>query len=98
MVKRIHDTLEALGWEVLSYATYSPGFTPDYHLFALIGHVFANPRFGLYEDVKKSVNEWFTAKGENFYWHGIHKLAGEWGKCTTSDGAYFEQSTFYHSS
>jgi len=55
-----------------------------------MGHALAEQRFGSYEDVKKWLNEWFTAKGEDFYWHGIHKLPERWEKCVTSNGAYFE--------
>jgi len=42
--------------------------------------------------VKKWLDEWFAAKGEDFYWHGIHKLPERkmWEKCVTSNGAYFE--------
>jgi len=47
--------LEALSWEVLPYATYSPDLVPsDYHLFASMGHALAEQRFGSYEDVKKA--------------------------------------------
>jgi len=24
------------------------------------------------------LDEWFAAKGKNFYWHGIHKLPERW--------------------
>ena len=40
-------------------------------------------------DVKKWLDEWFAAKGEDFYWR-IHKLPERWEKCVTSNGAYFE--------
>ena len=54
MVKPVRDTLEALSWEVLPHAAYSPDLAPfDYHLFALIGHALAEQRFSSYEDVKK---------------------------------------------
>ena len=40
--KPVRDTLEALSWEVLPHAAYSPDLAPsDYHLFALIGHALA---------------------------------------------------------
>jgi len=38
----VRDTLEALNWEVLSHAAYSPDLAPsDYHLFASVGHALA---------------------------------------------------------
>jgi len=40
--------------------------------------------------VKKWLDEWFTTKGEDFYWRGIHKLLERWEKCVTSNGAYCE--------
>ena len=46
----------------------------DYHLFAPMGHALAEQHFGSYEDVKKWLSEWFTVKGEDFYWHSIQKL------------------------
>jgi len=52
--KPVRDTLEALSWEVLPHAAYSPDLAPsDYHLFASMGHALAEQRFGSYKDMKK---------------------------------------------
>jgi len=61
--KPVRDTLEALSWEVLPHAAYSPDLAPsDYHLFASMGHALAEQRFGSYEDVKKWLDEWQRGK------------------------------------
>ena len=44
-----------------------------YHLPVLISHALAEQHFSLYEDIKKWLDEWFMAKGEDFHWHVIHK-------------------------
>ena len=61
-----------------------------------MGHELAEQRVGSYEDVKKCLDEWFAAKGEDFYFRGVHKLLEIREKCTISDGEYFERCTFYH--
>jgi len=56
-----------------------------------MSHALAEQRFSSYEDVKKWLDEWFAAKGEDFNWRGIHKFPSErWEKCVTSNGAYFK--------
>ena len=48
------DTLQALSWEVLPHAAYSPDLAPsDYHLFTSMGHALAEQHFDSYEDLKK---------------------------------------------
>jgi len=81
--------LEALSWEVLSHAAYSPfGF---FRLsLASMGHALAEQRFGSYEDVKKWLDEWFAAKGEDFLLAWYPQLPERWEKCVTSNGVYFE--------
>ena len=90
MAKPVHDSLEILSWENFYHATYSSNLAPsEYHLLASLSHLFADERFGWYEDLKKWPDEWFATRGEDLYRHGIHKLPERFEKCITSDGAYF---------
>ena len=60
-------TLEALSWEVLLRAAYSPDLAPsDYHLFSSMGHALADQRFGSYEDVKNGSTNGSQQKGKIF--------------------------------
>lgn len=53
--------VEALNWEMLAFvlAAYSTRVIPHW-LFASIDHALAYQTFGSYEDVKKSLNEYFA--------------------------------------
>ncbi|GFX21536.1 mariner Mos1 transposase [Trichonephila clavipes] len=84
--------VNALGWEPLAYAAYSPDLAPsDYHLFALLGHALADQRFTSYKSVKSWLDDWLASKDRSFFWRVIHKLSERWGKCVASDGYYFEK-------
>ena len=66
MAKSVHDTSESLSCEVLHRAVYSPDLAPcDYHSFVSMIHALTEQRFGSYEDVKKWLDEWFVAKGQD---------------------------------
>ena len=84
--KLVRDTLEAFSWEVLLHAAYSSDLVPsDYHLFRWVTHLLSSALVRT-EDVKKWLDEWFAAKGKDFYWRGIHKLPERWEKYVTSNG------------
>lgn len=87
----VRNYLEGLNWELLPHPPYSPDLAPsDYHLFASMGHALAEQHFNSYDDVRNWLDEWFAAKGGEFFWGGIHKLPERWGKCVASEGNYFE--------
>ncbi|GFU25193.1 mariner Mos1 transposase [Trichonephila clavipes] len=87
--KPTKDIVKALDWEPLAYAAYSPDLAPsDYHLFASLGHAFAD--FTSNENVKSWLDDWLASKDRSFFWLGIHKLLQRWGKCVASDGYYFK--------
>lgn len=89
--KLVKETLKSLGWDILQHPPYSPELAPsDYHLFASMGHALAEQHFSNFEEVEKWLNEWFAAKGKQFFWQGIHNLPERWAKCVQADSQYFE--------
>ena len=64
--KLVCGTLETLNLEVLPHAAYSQELTPDYHLFASMGHTLAEQCFSLYGIFKKWLDEWFVVNGRIF--------------------------------
>ena len=65
MGKPVCSTLETFSWEVLPHVAYSPDLNPsDYHLCTSMGNALTEQCSISYEDIKKWLNEWFTAKGE----------------------------------
>ena len=80
--KPVKETIEAISWEILSHAAYSPDLAPsDYYSFASIGHALSVQHFTSYENVRKWLDDWFASK---------KKLPDRWEKCIASDGQYFE--------
>ena len=87
----VKETIEAISWEILSHAAYSPNLAPsDYYLFASMGHALSDQHFTSYENVRKWLDDWFASKERQFFWRGIHQLPDRWEKCIASDGQYFE--------
>lgn len=87
----VQNYMEALNWEVLPHAAYSPDLAPsDYHLFSSMGHALAEQHFNSYDDVRNWLDEWFASKERQFFWQGIHNLPDRWAQCVASEGHYFE--------
>lgn len=53
-------------------------------------HDLADQHFKIYEEIKKSLDEWIASKDEHFFYRGIHLLPKKWEKVIASDGKYFE--------
>ncbi|EGI62127.1 Mariner Mos1 transposase, partial [Acromyrmex echinatior] len=87
VTKLVKEMLEALRWEVLPHAAYSPDYAPsDYHLFQSMAHALAEEHFNSYEDVEKWVSEWIASKNESFFRRGIRLLLERWEKVIANDG------------
>ena len=91
VAKVIKETIENLGWEVLSHPVYSPDLAPsDYHLFRSMAHFFRDKIFFDIESIKKEVAQYFGFKSLSFYEKGIKSLLKRWEKVIASDGNYFD--------
>ena len=54
----VKETIEAISWEILSHAAYSPNLAPsDYYLFASMGHALSDQHFTSYENVRKWLDD-----------------------------------------
>lgn len=91
VAKVVKETLEALRWEVLPHAPYSPDCAPsDYHLFRSMAQALAEERFNTYEDVAKWTSDWIASKDDSFFRRGIRLLPERWEKVIANDGQYFD--------
>ena len=87
--KLVKETLKKLNWEVLAHPAYSPDVAPsDYYLFRSMAHGLSEQRFSKHEDVKKWLDEWISAKPDNFFYKGIHELPDKWQMVVNNDGNY----------
>lgn len=90
VAKTTKETIETLGWEVLSHPAYSPDIAPsDYHLFRSMQHFLQEKNYLDFEGVRKDVDLFFASKPASFYHRGIQSLPERWAKVVDNDGYYF---------
>lgn len=90
VAKTTRNTIENLGWEVLSHPAYSPDLAPsDYHLFRSMQHFLSEKSYSDLEEIKKDISQYFTSKPASFYERGIKMLPERWEMCISSEGNYF---------
>ncbi len=69
------ETLEALGFRVLSRTPYSPDLAPsDFHLFRSLRWFLRDKTLETEEEVRRVLDAFFSSKDINFYQRGIHYL------------------------
>ena len=83
------EKLLDLGWEVLVHPPYSPDMAPtDFHLFLALQNVLRDQTFTSGNALIEAVEEFLTAKNEEFFSNGILKLPGKWRDILRSNGDY----------
>lgn len=91
VAKHVKNALEALKWEILPHAPYSPDCAPsDYYLFRSMQSALQNQTFRNQEEIKKWLEEWIRSKDEKFFFDGIHQLPERWSKVIENNGNYFD--------
>ena len=90
VAKTNRNTIENLGWEVLSHPAYSTDLAPsDYHLFRSMQHFLSEKNYLDLEEIKKDISQYFTSKLASFYERMIKMLPERWEMCISSEGNYF---------
>ena len=90
VAKTTQETIETLGWEVLSHPAYSPDLAPSgYHLFRSMQHFLKEKSYSDVESIRKDVAQFFASKPVSFYEKGIQSLPERWAKVIDNDGNYF---------
>lgn len=83
------EKLLDLGWEVLVHPPYSPDMAPtDFHLFLALQNVLRDQTFTSDNALIEAVEEFLTAKNDEFFSNGILKLPGKWRDILRSNGDY----------
>ena len=90
VAKQVKNTLEALKWEILPHAAYSPDCAPsDYHLFRSMQSALRDQHFRNQEH-KKMAGTMDRIKRPKLFFDGIHNLPERWSKVIINDGKYFD--------
>ena len=68
---------------------YSPDMAPtDFHLFLALQNVLRDQTFTSDNALIEAVEEFLTAKNDEFFSNGILKLSGKWRDILRSNGDY----------
>jgi hypothetical protein len=81
-----------LGWTVLLHPPYSPDLAPsDFRLFGPMKDGLRGQHFPNYDAAVRTVKQWTTSVGADFYECGMQALVHRWRKCIANDGDYVEK-------
>ena len=90
--KRCRQTINSLGWELLTHHPYSPDFAPsDFLLFGPLKEFTRGTKFESDDEVKSVVSDWLRHQSKDFYAEGIRKLEHRWEKCVKLMGAMLKK-------
>lgn len=89
IAKKVKQTLEELGWEVLKHPPYSPDLAPsDFHLFLALDNAIRGLTFSDEEELENWLAEWFASKPAKFFKEGMDKLPERWQEVIKNNGDY----------
>jgi hypothetical protein len=71
--------IQELNWEILPHRPYFPDLAPsDYHLFRSLSNNLSRVSFNNDAELQNWLDEFFTAKPEDFFKRGIENLPERW--------------------
>jgi hypothetical protein len=80
---------QELDWEILTHPPYPPDLAPlDYHLFRSLSNSLCGVSFNNDAELQNWLDDFFTAKPEDFFKHGIENLPEHWEAVVNNGGEY----------
>jgi histone-lysine N-methyltransferase SETMAR len=84
--------LLSFNWVLLSHPPYSPDLAPsDYHLFLSLGSQLDGQKFTEEEQLRRTLEEFFAQKTDDFYRRRIYSLPERWLRVIENNGLYINQ-------
>lgn len=84
--------LADFAWNIFFPSPYSVDLVPnDFHLFAHLRQLLGVMHVGSNEEVRKTVEDWFSELAADLYDAGIQKLVTWYNKCLNRHGHYVEK-------
>jgi hypothetical protein len=84
--------LQIRKWEVLQHPPHRPDLAPsDFYLFGPFKTFLSGKIFEDQNALQKTVAQYFTSLGKEYYREGIFKPVERWDECLNANGDYLEK-------